>query len=727
MTKSFTYYLTAIALAATCMLPSAMNAQYWANETGGIFNIPSEEYNSRFHGYGSLDNVIYNKIDLQTGQTMQIRNAPLYDALGNQVAVAHSSAIGRDHDNNDFRDGGIIAASLAEIKVGNTTHTMAYAWSVNIEAGGRMSGWVKIEDLSPSNTIKNILSDNKTGRMAILTAGGINNAKYNEYRVISVSLPAYAEEYYIVAGRSAEKTAGKAKYYFTRDNYVSGLKNIPETGRQRYGVAHNNVPTGAMFYRDMGQNSVSLNIYAPSSSTPISTKLKLVWGYTITSAGEKIYSWINEDTLVATGNNDVGGGSTGGSTDNIAPSGTASQSSTAYGGKPSRAIDRNTSGDWRDGSVTHTASTNKPYWDLKWNDTYIIDEIKIYNRTNCCTTRLSNFNVIVYDDSGRITYNRTYSSTPSPLLTVNTGGVVGKHVRIQLNGTNFLSLAEVEVYGEKTSSTGGGGSTSSCSEYKSDNFNSNFGHWNDGGGDCYRGDFSSITPFTNDCIRLRDNTSGSTMTTDVMNLSAADEVNVGFKFYAVSMETGEDFFLEVSTNGGASYSIIEEWNRGTEFSNDRLYNESVTISSKYLSSTTVFRFRCDASANGDQVYIDDVVIETCGPGFKNDQDLNLRSSRAISQEVVSQEVNQDVASNEEIVVNLYPNPAQDVLNVELEDNNTIGKVEIYSTIGRQLKTINNIDAVSYQMNLDQLDSNQAYLVRITTTTGVVLVEKIFKL
>ena len=718
MTKNLTYYLTAIALAATCLLPGSINAQYWASETGGIFNIPSEEYNSRFHGYGSLDNVIYNKIDLQTGQTMQIANAPLYDCLGNQVAVAHSSAIGRDHNNNDFRDGGIIAASLAEIKVGNTTHTMAYAWSVNIEAGGRMSGWVKITDLSPSNTIKNILSDNKNGRMAILTTGGINNATYNEHRVVSVSLPAYAEEYYIVSGRDASKTAGKAKYYFTRDNYISGLKNIPETGRQRYGVAHNNLPTGAMFYRDMGQSAVSLNIYAPSSSAPISTKLVLVWGYTVTSAGEKVYSWINEATLVATGNNDVGGGPSGGSDDNIAPQGTASQSSTAYGGSAARAIDRNASGNWRIGSVTHTASTNKPYWQVKWNDPYIIDEIKIYNRTDCCTTRLSNFNVIVYDESGRITYSRTYSSTPSPSLTVNTGGVVGKTVRIQLNGTNYLSLAEVEVYGEKTSSnTGGGGSNTTCSTYKSDDFNSGYGHWNDGGGDCYRGDFSSITPFSNDCIRLRDNTTGSNMTTDAMNLSSYDEVNVDFKFYAISMESGEDFFLEASTNGGSSFSIIKEWNSGAEFSNDRLYNESVRISSNYLSNSTVFRFRCDASANADQVYLDDVVIKTCRSGFTNNQDLNLRSNLGASEELNNEE---------KIHAKLYPNPAQDVLNVELEDNNKIDQVEIFSTIGRQLNINKNIDAANYQMNLDQLESNQAYLVRITTSTGKVIVEKFFK-
>ena len=45
-------------------------------------------------------------------------------------------------------------------------------------------------------------------------------------------------------------------------------------------------------------------------------------------------------------------------------------------------------------------------------------------------------------------YKRTITSTPNPSVTINTGGVNGSRVRVKLNGTEFLSLAEVQVFGE---------------------------------------------------------------------------------------------------------------------------------------------------------------------------------------------------------------------------------------------------------------------------------------
>ena len=133
---------------------SQISAQYyWEDEEGGIFNIPAVEYNPTYTGFGSDGDLIYNKIDLQTGETMQIvRNASLYDHTGREIATAWKSAIGWNREIN-FRDGGIIAAAIADVKVDGTTHKMVYAWSVNSNAGGRISGWMKLSDLSPSNDI----------------------------------------------------------------------------------------------------------------------------------------------------------------------------------------------------------------------------------------------------------------------------------------------------------------------------------------------------------------------------------------------------------------------------------------------------------------------------------------------------------------------------------------------------------------------------------------------
>lgn len=133
---------------------------------------------------------------------------------------------------------------------------------------------------------------------------------------------------------------------------------------------------------------------------------------------------------------------------NLALGKTAEQSSTAHGGSASRAVDGNTSGVWNQGSVTHTTNSYRPWWQVRLGQNSEIGQIVIWNRTNCCSSRLSNFDVFVYNDNGNQVYKTTITSTPSPSVTINTGGVIGSRVRIKLKGTNPLSLAEVQVFGE---------------------------------------------------------------------------------------------------------------------------------------------------------------------------------------------------------------------------------------------------------------------------------------
>ena len=136
----------------------------------------------------------------------------------------------------------------------------------------------------------------------------------------------------------------------------------------------------------------------------------------------------------------------GNSAVNLAQGKAATQSSTAHNGAASRAVDGNTSGIYNDGSVTHTNNSYQPWWQVQLGANQQIGEIKIWNRTNCCSTRLTNFDVFVYNSSGSQVFKKTITSTPSPSVTINTGGVTGSRVRIKLKGTNPLSLAEVQVF-----------------------------------------------------------------------------------------------------------------------------------------------------------------------------------------------------------------------------------------------------------------------------------------
>ncbi|MFT5263690.1 MAG: hypothetical protein ACI8YQ_002434, partial [Polaribacter sp.] len=148
-------------------------------------------------------------------------------------------------------------------------------------------------------------------------------------------------------------------------------------------------------------------------------------------------------------------------------------------------------------------------------------------------------------------------------------------------------------------------------------FDSGWGIWNDGGSDCRRSSSDANYAYSNPrCVRLRDNSSSSHTTTDNLGLSFYDELTVDFTFIARSMENNEDFWLQISTDGGSSYATVAEWARGSEFQNDVRYFESVTIEGPFTNATRL-RFRCDASSNGDRVYLDDVLVTGCNNGEGN--------------------------------------------------------------------------------------------------------------
>jgi hypothetical protein len=82
---------------------------------------------------------------------------------------------------------------------------------------------------------------------------------------------------------------------------------------------------------------------------------------------------------------------------NLAPIGSATQSTTDSGGVASRAIDGNTSGTWSQGSVTHTTSSTNPWWELDLGGVHGVRQVRIWNRTDCCDTRLDGYQVTFYD------------------------------------------------------------------------------------------------------------------------------------------------------------------------------------------------------------------------------------------------------------------------------------------------------------------------------------------
>ena len=148
--------------------------------------------------------------------------------------------------------------------------------------------------------------------------------------------------------------------------------------------------------------------------------------------------------------------------DNIALQGVATQSSqqlpeSEFG--PSNAIDGRRSGDVASHSLTHTLEEAEAWWQLDLQGVAQLEDITIWNRTDCCQARLSDFSVFVSDvpfTSTSVAGARAQAGVSEYQITSVTGDSVtipvartGQFIRVQLQGTNFLTLAEVEVRGTR--------------------------------------------------------------------------------------------------------------------------------------------------------------------------------------------------------------------------------------------------------------------------------------
>ena len=135
--------------------------------------------------------------------------------------------------------------------------------------------------------------------------------------------------------------------------------------------------------------------------------------------------------------------------ENIAAHKPASQSSIAYGGEASRAVDGNRDNAWSHRSVTHTDFQDHSWWKVDLEKEESVGTVRIYNRGDGnVANRLSNFDVILLDKDGKeVARQHVDSLNNQPTVDVQFSGVHAQYVKIELNNPKTpLSLAEVEVY-----------------------------------------------------------------------------------------------------------------------------------------------------------------------------------------------------------------------------------------------------------------------------------------
>ena len=117
-------------------------------------------------------------------------------------------------------------------------------------------------------------------------------------------------------------------------------------------------------------------------------------------------------------------------------------------------------------SVTHTHQDVNPWWEVDLGGSAALGSIVIWNRTDCCGDRLRDYWVFVSDTPFAAgdtpanlqtrpgTWSRHQTGVPSPSVTIATGGLQGRYVRVQVSGRNYLSLAEVQVFSTATPPNG---------------------------------------------------------------------------------------------------------------------------------------------------------------------------------------------------------------------------------------------------------------------------------
>ncbi|XP_034564400.1 uncharacterized protein LOC117830403 [Notolabrus celidotus] len=148
---------------------------------------------------------------------------------------------------------------------------------------------------------------------------------------------------------------------------------------------------------------------------------------------------------------------------NVAPTGTASQSSTYSSQSPrtrtllvanaSLAIDGNKNPEHFGGSCTHTLEGDTHWWSLLLPAVYRITHISITNRM-LITQRINDAQILIGTSTDNNGNNNprcdgVYGINPGATRTFNCGGMIGQMVTVNLKGSyGALSMCELEVYGE---------------------------------------------------------------------------------------------------------------------------------------------------------------------------------------------------------------------------------------------------------------------------------------
>uniref|UniRef100_A0A3P9Q8X6 Fucolectin tachylectin-4 pentraxin-1 domain-containing protein n=1 Tax=Poecilia reticulata TaxID=8081 RepID=A0A3P9Q8X6_POERE len=114
-------------------------------------------------------------------------------------------------------------------------------------------------------------------------------------------------------------------------------------------------------------------------------------------------------------------------------------------GAASNAIDGNRNSAFRDESCSHTEQQSNPWWRVDLLDSYVVTQVIITNRGDCCEERINGAEIRI---GNSIQNNGIENPRGASKATNIPGHVEGRYVTIIISGSEkILTLCEVEVYG----------------------------------------------------------------------------------------------------------------------------------------------------------------------------------------------------------------------------------------------------------------------------------------
>jgi len=240
-----------------------------------------------------------------------------------------------------------------------------------------------------------------------------------------------------------------------------------------------------------------------------------------------------------------------------------------------------------------------------------------------------------------------------------------------------------------------------------DNFDSGdagLGNWFDGGNNAFK---SEINALGDKSIRLKhgievgnidpDVDPQSSIFTNSLDLSAYSELKVDISFFSPIIdgyESGDDFLLEISIDGGTNYSVFKSWVAGTDFVIGKRYFDSILITGFTFTNNTIIRIRSHANNDLDRVYVDNIVIKGCDSSILNVNEYDLTND-----------------------ISVFPNPTTGKVSIY---GTQINSIEVYNVIGQKISSQKyKLGNNSISIDLKKQDSG-IYFLHIISDSGTII-------